>query len=231
MDKRKEWQEQQEEPSLEEQPVNGTQEEPAAGTQGQPADAAREETAKKRWFGRGIYGSKDVPIRLLDGLIAGLIAAAVILTVIFAVNGGFRVTFDTAGGSAVAEQKLRHGELVKEPEAPVRPGYVFEGWFLEKNEESTAWDFQVDNVGGDLELTAHWVPAQVTVKFDLDGGSCEGAAQIAPVQVTFEGTYGELPVPEKEGFTFGGWYYSGARITADTQVTMTGEHVLTARWE
>ena len=42
---------------------------------------------KKRWFGRGIYGSKDVPIRILDGLIAFLIVLTVALTAVFAING------------------------------------------------------------------------------------------------------------------------------------------------
>lgn len=45
-----------------------------------------------------IYGSKDVPIRLLHGLIAAIIAAIVI------------------------------GELVTEPETPEKPGYELLGW-------------------------------------------------------------------------------------------------------
>ena len=34
----------------------------------QPEEAIR---PKGKWFGRGIYGSKDVPIRILDGLMYG----------------------------------------------------------------------------------------------------------------------------------------------------------------
>ena len=37
------------------------------------------EEEKKKLFGRGIYGSKDVPIRILDGLIVGMILLAVVL--------------------------------------------------------------------------------------------------------------------------------------------------------
>ena len=48
--------------------------------------------------------------------------------------------------------------------------------------------------------------------------------------MTFGETYGELPIPVKEGSAFGGWEYSGQIITADTVVQMTGEHVLTATW-
>ena len=83
---------------------------------------------KKRWFGRGIYGSKDVPIRLLDGFIAVVVVVIVGMIIFFTVTGGFYVTFETGGGSEVAQQKLRHGELVTEPEEPMRPGYDFGGW-------------------------------------------------------------------------------------------------------
>ena len=44
---------------------------------------------KKRWFGRGIYGSKDVPIRILDGLIAFLIVLTVALTAVFVPAVGY----------------------------------------------------------------------------------------------------------------------------------------------
>lgn len=185
---------------------------------------------KKRWFGRGIYGSKDVPIRLLDGFIVGIIAVIVIMIIYFAVNGGFWVTFDSAGGSEVEAQKLRHGSFAAEPEAPMKPGYIFDGWYLENN-ESADWNFSVDKVGGDLTLVARWKPAGITVKFDTDGGTVGGREDVEPLTVTFGENYGELPVPVKEGAVFSGWHYSGSEITPDTQVTMTGEHVLTAEWK
>ena len=46
------------------------------------------ENTKKKWFGRGIYGSKDVPIRVLDTAIGVLIAVILIMILYFAVNGG-----------------------------------------------------------------------------------------------------------------------------------------------
>ena len=54
---------------------------------------------------------------------------------------------------------------------------------------------------------------------------------LAPMEVTFGETYGELPVVSKQGSTFLGWEYDGEIITSDTIVQMTGEHVLTAAWE
>ncbi|HCL02887.1 MAG TPA: hypothetical protein DHW61_10835 [Lachnoclostridium phytofermentans] len=193
-------------------------------------EAVTPEVARKKWFGRGIYGSKDVPIRLLDGLIATFIIAIVAMVFYFTMNGGYTVTFHTFGGSEVASQKHRYGELAAEPYVPIKPGYQFEYWYQEE-EPNMIWNFSVNKIGGDLTLYAHWVPAKILVKFDLNGGTTtEGMEVLEPKEVVFNETYGELPTPVKERATFSGWEYSGAIITADSTVWMTGEHVLKAVW-
>lgn len=186
---------------------------------------------KGKWFGRGIYGSKDVPIRILDGLIGVLIVVIVGMIIFFAVRGGFNIVYDTDGGSEVPAQKIRYGEFITEPETPYKPGYTFDGWYTEKEGETVLWYFQSEKVTGDMTLTAHWIPAQLTVKFDYDGGTDADGAVTESKQVTFGETYGTLPEPVKEGKNFVGWEYSGQMITADTVVQMTGEHVLTAIWK
>lgn len=186
---------------------------------------------KGKWFGRGIYGSKDVPIRILDGLIGVMIVVIVGMIIFFAVRGGFNIMYDTDGGSEVPAQKIRYGEFITEPETPYKPGYTFDGWYTEKEGETVLWYFQSEKVTGDMTLTAHWIPAQFTVKFDYDGGTDADGAVTESKQVTFGETYGTLPEPVKEGSIFVGWEYSGQMITADTVVQMTGEHVLTAIWK
>ena len=89
------------------------------------------EEEKKKLFGRGIYGSKDVPIRILDGLIVGMILLAVVLTVIFSINGGYRVTFDTRGGGEIPYQKLRYGKLVEFPTIEDADSFTPPDWFGE----------------------------------------------------------------------------------------------------
>lgn len=187
---------------------------------------------RKQWIGRGIYGSRDVPIRILDGLIIGSIALVIVLLLWFVRNGGFYIRFDTDGGSEIAEQKLKHGAAITEPDVPVKPGYEFQGWatsddpYLAEN-----WDFAADRVEGDMVLYAVWKPAHITVKFDLNGGTVEGQESAESISVVFGEPYGEqLPIPERAGFAFDGWEYSGAVVDADTLVTMNGEHILTARW-
>lgn len=181
-----------------------------------------------RRFGRGIYDSKDVPIRLLDGFIVGIIGIIAVMVIVFALNSGYMVTFDTQGGTEVAAQKLRYGNFVEEPEVPVRQGYEFGGWYYSEEPDGD-WRFQVDKVGSDMTLVARWIPAKVTVIFDADGGQIPENQE--SIQVVYQGNYGELPVPQKDGFQFAGWKYSGQEITRDSTVMMPGEHVLTAAWE
>ena len=187
---------------------------------------------KKRWFGRGIYGSKDVPIRVLDACIGVMILAALVLTLWGATHSGFAINFNTGVDDLTVEtQKVQHGERIAEPETPLRPGYTLAGWSTTPEPEIHLWSFADATVQGDMTLYAVWEAASFPVKFDLNGGTVNGAAAVDPITVTYGQPYGELPAPEKEGAVFAGWVYSGQTITADTPVTMTGEHVLTAAWQ
>lgn len=189
------------------------------------------DTGKKQWIGKGIYGKKDVPIRILDGMIGVFVAAIITLIVVFAVNGGFYVTFDTDGGSEVAKQKLSYGDYVEQPQEPVKPGYEFVHWVTSEDEYlAQVWDFSENKVETDTILYAVWQPAKMLVKFDLDGGAFLETDAETEKTVIFGEAYGELPVPVKEGYRFDGWVYSQQIIQSDTVVFMTGEHILQARW-
>ncbi len=194
--------------------------------------SAMEEKKRKQWIGKGIYQSRDVPIKFLDMFIFGIFAVIIILVIVFAVNGGYNVDFDTNGGSEILTQRLRYGNLIEEPEEPQKAGYVFEGWVTAEDPSlGEKWDFMQGKVEGDMTLYAIWKPAQITVKFDLDGGRVAGSEVIDDLLVTFGEPYGKkLPVPSREGYSFDGWIYSGNVINSDTFVTTSGEHVLTSRW-
>ena len=63
-----------------------------------------------------------------------------------------------------AEQSVRAGECAREPEAPIRAGYIFLGWFEEPSggeDTMTAWDFGKP-VEEDLTLYAGWIPVEDT---------------------------------------------------------------------
>lgn len=64
----------------------------------------------------------------------------------------YAVTFNSNGGSSVADQEIIEGDTVSEPDNPTREGYEFSQW--EYN--GSAWDFDTDTVSQDMTLTAVW---------------------------------------------------------------------------
>ena len=63
----------------------------------------------------------------------------------------FTVSFDTAGGSKVASQKVRDGAKASRPADPTRSGHSFDGWY----KGDAKYDFSTP-VTADLTLTARW---------------------------------------------------------------------------
>ncbi len=67
------------------------------------------------------------------------------------------------------------------------------------------------------------------MKLELDGGSCSQST----VTVSDGEPYGALPVPEKEGYDFKGWFTSasgGTQVTETTIVNLDTTSTLYARW-
>ncbi len=144
----------------------------------------------------------------------------------------YTVSFDSQGGSDVAEQTVASGEKASQPSAPTRSGYSFQGWYTDAA-CTTAWDFGSDTVTGNLTLYAKWTvkpspppAARYTVTFDSQGGSA------VPSQTVIEGEKAVRPDdPVKDGHTFGGWYTDAACTelwSFDTAVT--GSIALYAKW-
>ena len=70
----------------------------------------------------------------------------------------------------------------------------------------------------------------VKITFDANGGTCATASK----NTAYESKYGTLPIPEKDGYTFTGWYTAkscGTQITADKKVEITETHTLYAHWQ
>lgn len=90
----------------------------------------------------------------------------------------FTVTFDSDGGSAVPEQKLRNAPAVK-PADPKKNGYDFAGWYL----GDVQYTFD-SNVAANITLKAHWTPTSAPTVIDV--------VEINDVTVSFKD--GDKPV-------------------------------------
>ncbi len=67
----------------------------------------------------------------------------------------YEVKFDSNGGTLIDSQEVLAGDYVEEPEDPQREGYVFAGWYGDKN-LTEKWDFASSRVRKDLTLYAKW---------------------------------------------------------------------------
>lgn len=66
-----------------------------------------------------------------------------------------KVTFDSMGGSSVRQQTIEFGEKLSRPEDPAKAGYVFRGWYTDK-ECTKAFDFDKNVIRQELTLYAKW---------------------------------------------------------------------------
>lgn len=158
--------------------------------------------------------------RLVPVLSALSAACAVLLAVIFAVMA-FSSHTVTVDGRRI---RVGAGDWFM-PETPVREGYTLAGW---TDDAGSAVTFP-RRIDGDVSFTAVFVPTEYTVDYWLNGGNLTGGAVTA---VTIESEETGLPVPQKAGATFEGWYtaadYSG---TAVSRLSYTGADIrLYAKW-
>lgn len=112
-----------------------------------------------------------------------------------------------------------------------KTGYTFSGWALtdggtkKYNDGATVKNLTATN-GGTVKLYALWTANQYTVTFDPAGGTVSPTTK----QVTYNSTYGTLPTPSRDGYTFAGWHLGNTQIIEGTKVTSTSNHTLTAHW-
>ena len=97
-------------------------------------------------------------------------------------------------------------------EIPTREGYFFDGWFAEENFGGAAVTAIPSGEGGERTYYAKWTKF-IRLDYIVDGGTLsEDALTVLRVTETYD-----LPVPTKEGYTFGGWFadkdYGGAALT------------------
>ena len=171
-----------------------------------PADPVKEGHAFLGWY------NGDIPYDFAEKVTSDLT-----LTAMWQKNT-YTVTFNANGGTDVAPQEVEYLGTAKEPAAPAREGYTFEGWYL----NGTQWDFDEMSVTGDITLVALWSEIRYTVRF-LDGDQL-----VAALTVTEKGTVTAPALGAREGYTFEGWFSGETRFDFDAPVT--DDVTLTAKW-
>ena len=123
----------------------------------------------------------------------------------------YTITFDTAGGSAIAPVTQDYGTAITAPANPTREGYTFLGW-----DKAIPATMPAEN----MTIKAKWKVNSYTITFDTNGGST-----VAPITQDYGSAITAPAYPTREGYTFLGW---------DKAIpeTMPAENMtITAKWK
>ena len=152
----------------------------------------------------------------------------------------YLVTFDPNGGrvsptSTAVTIGKKYGPLP----TPNRYGYDFDGWYTEKigGKDKEVTETDVVGTNPPTTLYAHWTAGKCLVVLNANGGKIDtasGQVSTKNYTATYGSKYNFLPTPIRTGgYSFDGWYTEktgGTKITSDTTVTTTKDHILYAHW-
>ncbi|MGR6541907.1 InlB B-repeat-containing protein [Paenibacillus tundrae] len=136
------------------------------------------------------------------------------------------VSFDSSGGTAVADVSVNHGLTISEPTAPTRAGHTFNGWYTNAG-RTQPFNFGNMAITQNMQLYADWIVNQYTVSFNSSGG-----AAVADVAVNHGSTLSEPTAPTRTGYSFTGWYTDASRteLFNFSSTEITGNTQLYAGW-
>ena len=145
----------------------------------------------------------------------------------FSINS-YTISFNTNGGTTIAEIEQNYGTEVTAPAPPAKNGYTFGGWY---SDSSLRTPYAFTTIPAyDVELWAKWNVVYYEIVYNTDGGANpEGN----PARYTVESSAITFLSPTKRGYTFGGWYLDSALSDSTTGIPAgsTGAVELWAKWD
>ncbi len=150
-------------------------------------------------------------------------------------SGNYVVTFNPSGGEISAGydsfKLVAKGDVYGELPPAERKGYIFDGWYTQYDGGEIVTPSTLVSAQADHNLYAHWKDAPASIlKLDPNGGS------VSPETVEIIGgrQYWLLPVPERKGYIFTGWYRKkeggGNRISRNDTFEPDEVKTLYAHW-
>ena len=146
----------------------------------------------------------------------------------------YTITYDldygTVAGTNPTEYNITSSDITLIN--PTKTGYTFKGW--------SGTDLTGDGnksvtipagSTGDRSYTANWTANTYTVTFDKN--AADATLGTASKNVTYGGTYSDLPTPVRAGFNFAGWFTAaaeGEKIESSTVCMTANDHTLYAHW-
>lgn len=157
------------------------------------------------------------------------------------VNQTYTLTFEISGDDSYKYSKtVTYGKPIGELPVVIKEGYEFVGWYNVdisyyrehgKKVETPLKSTTIYNLEQDAVVVAK-LNRLLTINFDAAGGSCDTQS----IQIGSTTDIMNLPIPEKEGYIFFGWYYEKYDFTFSTtkdlykMFAIEGVLNLTAKW-
>ena len=120
------------------------------------------------------------------------------------------VSFDSNGGSEIADQQVYKNGTIIEPSNPTKDGYIFEGW----KKDGVNFDFN-DVITTDINLVANWSLKTYTIDYHLDSNDTNNNTKNS---TNVEENY-VLQDAEREGYVFDKWVDSNNQPIEPQQLT------------
>ncbi|MBQ6677507.1 MAG: InlB B-repeat-containing protein [Clostridia bacterium] len=163
----------------------------------------------------------------VDGLTASVTVVSRTFTATFEMDGG---TIVDRNGVDRQTSEFAEDTLIFENLTYSKPGYEFQGWYRDSDFSDL---FSLDGSDAvmpseNIILYAKWVALSYTVHFDANGGSVTPTSMQALSDVRL----GQLPTPERQYYTFDGWFLEDGttKVTSASKFARTEDLTLYAHW-
>lgn len=159
---------------------------------------------------------------------AFLVAFAAVLLAV-ACGNRISISFETFGGTPIGTISQKAGTAIDPPADPEKEGYLFTGWYLDKNFEGDAQTLPATMPGKNAVYYAKFeeIPPQYVLTLDAKGGNLQTSSYTVAEGADLSSLLGNA-VPQKEGVAFGGWEYEGGDPPAfmpRRNVTLTARYI------
>ena len=135
----------------------------------------------------------------------------------------YTLSYESNGGTQYPNEVYRAGTTVTLDKAPTRDGYVFTGWFADK--ELTTPVSSIVMIGNKT-VYAGWDVERYVLSYESNGGTkYDDETYEAGTVVTID------KAPTRDGYVFTGWFADEALTQKISSVKMTSDKTVYAGWE
>ena len=128
----------------------------------------------------------------------------------------YTISFASDNGQTFESVTINGQSMITLP-TPSKEGYAFDGWYSNQKYQNGTEVTNSTVIGKNITLYAKWMPLDIVVSFDLDGGSFVSDAPLSQTIKT-----NELPTLSrvtKDGYLFLGYSHNGELIDNNTYFT------------